>query len=276
MNIPSLVLLSPSAAEPDAATVKRSPRSANASPPSETPPNPESSCASSADCQLAGQSSCENEFRSACSRNRSAAARLGNSHPRAYWTRVRAEPAAFRLKASGPAENLEEAPAVAPPLAPTARTTETVPSEFGVTVSVFRPPSSTNRQTAEASCPRRSDSIGQGRRPAAAAICASQMSRPATQSARSSCLMTAAAIEGAPTAGAARRRTAAMRAIVAMYSVVAWPAVGRVRTTLIGRPEKVRPRGSAGGESGAREAVDQISEVNALPASRAMSNSGSG
>src|SRR5690242_13069117 len=87
------------------------------------------------------------------------------------------------------------------------------------------------------------------------------MSSPTTHSARSSCATTARPIDGAPTAGAARARTTAMRAIAATYSVVAWPAVGRVCTTPIGRPGRSSPPGDQpGGERHCRSVSERSEE----------------
>ena len=73
----------------------------------------------------------------------------------------------------------------------------------------------------DASPPVVSERSGHGARPARAASPGVQMSPPTMHSACLNSRTTAPAIEGAPTAGAAKMNTSATRAMAAMYSMVA-------------------------------------------------------
>ena len=90
-----------------------------------------------------------------------------------------------------------------------------------MTVSVALPPSAMLNAVNEASPPVVCERSGHGSRPARAASPGVQKSPPTMHSACLNSRTTAPAIEGAPTAGAARMNTSATRAMAPMYSMLA-------------------------------------------------------
>ena len=145
----------------------------------------------------------------------------GKTQPAAAWIRARAAPSAPASNLTGPTSAPASGPPANPALPAAVRTTATVPSDCGVTVSVHFPPSSTLNAVTDPSWPVRSERSGHGGSPLARASEDVQTSPPTTQSPCSNALTTERAMSGAPTAGAANRNSAAKRATAAMYSSVA-------------------------------------------------------